>query len=328
MNAFLETLQNLKQEQIIPIISVIGGFTGASLGQVVGHYFTQNRDTAKDKKEKYQNFFSPLAFKIILYIKCEEAYYTMKTTPSCMKLGYPHPRKVFQDILDTLKTNIKYATPEIMSSYEELNRISVFSMPASELEGVNKVHYEILERESFLITQSDEWEKFSTHRFEFCKLFLSEYLTISTDLESIPSSIEKEVSDTLFTCKVNQLCENIYAPNVKTLFLTNASQRSIPLKTIVKLNAEIDQAEHKIENLITKNRKKNTKMQFPCFFHRKKNTKMQFSCFLPGFKCLENIIKEGGNNEYIRSELTNHLDSDKEYSKSHIRSMNSDRTFG
>lgn len=314
MNALLETLQGLTQEQILPIVSVFGGFTGASIGQVVGHYFTQNRDTTKDKKEKYQNFFSPLAFKIVLYIKCEAAYYIMKTTPGCMRQPFPHPRKIFQEILDTLKTNIKYATPEIMSSYEKLNRISVFSMPVSELTGVNKVHYEILDRESFENTQSDDWEDFSKYRFEFCKLFLSEYLTISKDLESISSSIEAEISDTLFTCKINQLCGNIYAPNVKVLFLTSAGQRSLPLKTIVKLNDEIDKAEHEIENLITKN--------------SKKNTKMKFSCFSPGFKCLENIIKEGWKTEHMRTELTNKLDSDKEYSKSYIRSMNSDRTLG
>lgn len=311
MNMEQELLTLLKKALGNPIFSAFGG---AAFGQVVSHYFTRNRDTSKDIKEKYQNLYSPLAFKIVLYVKCEQAYYIMKLDDSCMEQPYPHPRKVFQNILDDLKANIKYATPEIMSLYEKLNRASVLSMRISDLGEATKAYYEVLDRQSFNLTQSWDWEKDRKIRIEFCESFINEYLNISKKLNALSTSIKEEITQTLFTCKIDLLCHDCYCNELTPKFLRYAQNRKATLKTTLRLNRKIDRTRQKINRLREK--------------IKKKSKKMHPSCFTPGFQCLEQVIRESSETMHIKSELYRSLQPDKEYMYDYVRGMNSDGIAG
>ncbi|MGG0275718.1 hypothetical protein [Bacillus rhizoplanae] len=310
-NTYWEAIKSLDWGKSLTILSAFGG---AAFGQVCSHFLTKNRDTSKDKKEKFQNLYSPLAFKIVLYVKCEHGYHVLKLEKSCYKLRYPHPRKVFHEILGDLKTNIKYATPEIMSLYERLNRVAVLSMPFTDLEGEKKVHYEILERESFELTKSKEWEQDTNLRIEFCESFLNEYLIKSKQLNALSESIEEEINQALLTCKIYLLCRDIYLETLPEVFLQYSDQRKISLKTTIQLNKEIDCSRKKIKRLKEKN--------------KKNNKKMQLSCLMPGFELLKNIMTENIGTEYIKSKLSEMLDSEKKDVEKLIIDMDSDGIRG
>lgn len=311
MNMEQELLTLLKKVLGNPVFSAFGG---AAFGQIVSHFFTRNRETSKDIKEKYQNLYSPLAFKIVLYVKCEQAYYTMKLDDSCMQKPYPHPRKVFQNILDDLKTNIRYATPEIMSIYEKLNRASVLSMRTSDLKEDTKAHYEILDRHSFNLTESEDWERDRKIRIEFCESFINEYLNISKKLKTLSTSTREEVIQTLLTCKIDLLCHDSYCNELIQKFLYYADNRKTNLKTSIQLNKKIDQTRQRIKRLRERN--------------KLKSNKMDPSCFIPGFQCLEQAIRAFSENMRIKSELYRSLQPDKEYMYNYVKHMDSNGILG
>ncbi|MGH0567376.1 hypothetical protein CN394_14295 [Bacillus anthracis] len=235
---FYDILEFLKKSdpKTIPIISLIGGFTGASIGQVVGHYFTQSRDTIKDTKEKYQNLYSPIAHKIIYYLECEQDYFKKILMPSYLgRSTHSTPDQAFKNVLDIVNNNMKYATPEIIAMSEELNRLS-----------------------------NSNWNENRSKRMQLCESLLTKYLYLSKNLNSILPTTEKSVTDALFICKFDILCKSCYYYKLPGHFLNHGDIIS-SVKNTNELNKQIDKAKKQIIKLREKNKKHNDKMVASCF---------------------------------------------------------------
>ncbi|WP_144513694.1 hypothetical protein [Bacillus mycoides] len=231
----LDFLKNSDQKTI-PIISLLGGFTGASIGQVVGHYFTQSRDTIKDTKEKYQNLYSPIAHKIIYYLECEQDYFQKKLTPGYLgRSTHSTPDQAFKDVLNIVNNNMKYATSEIIAMSEELNRLS-----------------------------NSDWDENRSKRMQLCESFLTKYFDLSKNLKSMLPTTEKSVTDALFICKFDILCKSCYYFDLPGHFLNHGSIIS-SVKNTNELNKQIDTAKKQIIKLREKNKKHNDKMVASCF---------------------------------------------------------------
>ncbi len=228
--------ESIKDFNWQPSLTIIGAFGGAAFGQICSHFLTQSRDTKKEKKENFQNLYSPIAHKIVTYIDCEH-YHFKKEIMGLVGGTYIEPSAAFKEILDTLKNNIKYATPEIMSMYEELNRL--FNVPEERI----------------------SWNNYRKTRMEFCESFLTQYLKISKDLNALLASTEKLFIETLFICKFDLLCHASYCKNLQPVFLGN----KFTIKNTNQLNAQIDKARSEIIELRDKNKKQSNKMAASCF---------------------------------------------------------------
>ncbi|WP_377863292.1 hypothetical protein [Bacillus sp. R86525] len=233
MNTFWESIKNFDWGPSLPII---GAFGGAAFGQFCSHFLTQSRDTNKEKKENFQNLYSPIAHKIVTYIDCEHHHF--KKEIHYIEGGtYTEPSVAFKEIIGILEKNIKYATPEIMSMYEELNRL--FNLPEERI----------------------KWNDYRKTRMEFCESFLTQYLKISKDLKALLASTEKLFIETLFICKFDLLCHASCCKNLQPIFLGT----KFTIKNTNQLNSQIDKARSKIIKLREKNKKQSNKMKASCF---------------------------------------------------------------
>ncbi|MCB4848583.1 hypothetical protein GM610_26950 (plasmid) [Bacillus tropicus] len=275
----LDFLKNLDQKTI-PVISLIGGFTGASIGQVVGHYFTQSRDTTKDTKEKYQHLYSPIAHKIIYYLECEQIYFKQKLTPGFLgRATYSTPDYAFKKVLETINNNIKYATPEVIAMSEELNRIS-----------------------------NTDWDSNRSKRMQLCESLLTRYLDLSAKLKFMLPTTEKSVTEALFICKFDILCKSCYYPTLFGHLLNNGSIIS-SIKNTNELNKQIDKAKNQIVKLRWKNQKHNNKMEAYCFEPGVTCLKNIIETIAPNIYIKGNLIKVAYNDEEYMNDYISQMDA-------------------
>ncbi|MDA1553047.1 hypothetical protein [Bacillus cereus group sp. TH243-3LC] len=268
---------------------LIGAFGGAAFGQICSHFLTQNRDTKKEKKENFQNLYSPIAHKIVTYIDCEH-YHFKKEILGMVGGTYTEPSVAFKEILVTLKKNIKYATPEIMSMYEELNRL--LNVPEERI----------------------SWNNYRKTRMEFCESFLTQYLKISKDLKALLPSTENLFIETLFICKFDLLCHASYCKHLQPIFLSNSKFIIKSIKNTNQLNKQIDKARNQIIKLRERN--------------KKQNDKMVATCFEPGFACLKSIIEIVAPNITIKHELRRSVCDDEIHMLDLISQMDADGVAG
>ncbi|MFU2033151.1 hypothetical protein CN582_16345 [Bacillus wiedmannii] len=276
----LDFLKN-SDPTIMPIISLLGGFTGASIGQVVGHYFTQSRDTTKDTKEKYQHLYSPIAHKIIYYLECEQDYFMLKLTPAYLgSATYSTPDYAFKKVIETINNNLKYATPQVVAMSEELNRIS-----------------------------NTDWDRNRSKRMQLCEALLTEYFELSEKLKFMLPTTKKSVTEALFICKFDILCKSCYYPSLFGHLLNNGSIIS-SIKNTNELNKQIDKAKNQIIKLRKKNKKHNNKMEAYCFEPGVTCLKNIIETIAPNIYIKGNLIKVAYNDEEYMNDYISQMDAD------------------
>ncbi|EJQ90060.1 hypothetical protein [Bacillus cereus] len=102
------------------VFAVIATFTAASLAQVVAHYFTRKREENTYLKECYQNFYSPILFKVLLFFDVKTAF-----SKKDMKENI-NENQIFEEIIDLFAKNLKYATPSLIASYEMVKKRDIY----------------------------------------------------------------------------------------------------------------------------------------------------------------------------------------------------------
>lgn len=102
------------------VFAVIATFTAASLAQVVAHYFTRKREENTYLKECYQNFYSPILFKVLLFFDVKTAF-----SKKDMKDNI-NENQIFEEIIDLFAKNLKYATPSLIASYEMVKKRDIY----------------------------------------------------------------------------------------------------------------------------------------------------------------------------------------------------------
>lgn len=180
------------------IFSIAGAFGAASTAQYVSHRLTGKREDRKYKKEKYQNFYSPLVFKIIKYVEAD-GYKISEINQSTN----PDPKQIFDSIITTIEKNIQYADSDFIKIYEE----------AKTLELIDNKDKDMDEYDPF-----EEDRKFNGHLNAF-EQFYNDYLIISQDLNVLSSKLEEEVKQSLAIIKLYKLFDKYgFLDTAKMLF--------------------------------------------------------------------------------------------------------------
>ncbi|HFJ9472422.1 hypothetical protein [Bacillus cereus group sp. MYBKT111-2] len=102
------------------VFAVVATFTAASLAQVVAHYFTRKREKNAYLIECYQNFYSPILFKVLLFFDVKTAF-----SKKDMKENI-NENQIFEEIIDLFAKNLKYATPSLIASYEMVKKRDIY----------------------------------------------------------------------------------------------------------------------------------------------------------------------------------------------------------
>lgn len=102
------------------VFAVFATFTAASFAQVVAHYFTRKREENTYLKECYQNFYSPILFKTLLFFDVKTAF-----SKKYMKRDIDE-NQIFEEIIDLFAKNLKYATPSLIASYEMVKKRDIY----------------------------------------------------------------------------------------------------------------------------------------------------------------------------------------------------------
>ena len=233
------------------ILSIGGAFGAASTAQYLSHRLTINREDEKYKKEKYQNFYSPLVFKIIKYIE-SEGY----STRGINKNTNPNPDLIFNNILSTIENNIKYADSNFIKVYEKATSKMID----------NQKHDEAMSR---FLKEIDFDE-----RINVFEQFLNDYLKISHDLKVLSKEVEKEVKEVIAIIKLYKLYDKYYLMDTaKILFSYGMSL--IDRKNVKRFIKELE----KIDVITNKNMK----------FHEKYSTKVPDKCYDDLFSLLHRL---------------------------------------
>lgn len=121
---------------VIPVIAVFATIIAASLAQVVAHIFTAKRDRNTYLRECYQNFYSPILYKVLLFFDVKTAF-SKKDIRDDISIS---EEEIFKDILDLFSKNLKYATPNLIAAYEMVKKRDIYDdvsgqrNPISEIE--------------------------------------------------------------------------------------------------------------------------------------------------------------------------------------------------
>ncbi|MEH7312283.1 hypothetical protein [Priestia megaterium] len=159
------------------VITIIGSFGAALSAQMAANFFTNRREDKKYDKECFQNLYSPLLFRFIEYVYCED--YKAQEIASGrfneeeFEKNSSNPEPVFKEIMEYMEENLKYAHPEIIMEYELIkisDGIPLILRNSSKLEG----------------------------RIGFCREFFLKYMKLSKKLNVLSKTVENRVRTPLF----------------------------------------------------------------------------------------------------------------------------------
>lgn len=105
---------------VIAVFAVFATIIAASLAQIVAHIFTAKRDRNTYLRECYQNFYSPILYKVLLFFDVKTAF-SKKDMKDDISDG-----QIFEDILDLFSKNLKYATPNLIAAYEMVKKRDIY----------------------------------------------------------------------------------------------------------------------------------------------------------------------------------------------------------
>lgn len=98
------------------LLTMISGI----IAQYASHNLSKKREEEKSLKECYQNLYSPLLYEVTKYIDIETTYRKDELKDSFNK------ETVFNEIKNSIKTNLKYAPFELIHAYEEVRKREIY----------------------------------------------------------------------------------------------------------------------------------------------------------------------------------------------------------
>lgn len=99
------------------VFTIIGSFGAASTAQIINHRLTQKREDKKYIKECLQNFYAPLVYKYIDFIKGEG----LNNSPiETIQVEFTNKITLFEEIIKITEQNLKYADAELINVFQEL----------------------------------------------------------------------------------------------------------------------------------------------------------------------------------------------------------------
>jgi hypothetical protein len=144
--------------------TIIGSLAAASTAQIVSHILTKKREDKKDKKEAFQNLYSPTVFKVMDYIQTEG----INNNPLFAEKDeeeFEDTDLIFKGIMKQIGSNLKYAEVDLISAYNDVLSIETVDTP------------------NFSAAKASKNMNIITERMILANIFLSRYMKISKELK-------------------------------------------------------------------------------------------------------------------------------------------------
>ncbi|WIV92100.1 hypothetical protein QNH49_22560 [Bacillus bombysepticus] len=117
------------------IFAVLATFTGASIAQIVSYRFTLKKDAQQYDRECYQNLYSPIIYKVLLYYDVKTIY-----RKDQLKAEFTED-KIFEEILQIFSENLKYATPNLISVYENVKKRDIYDDFSGQRDNISEIEF-------------------------------------------------------------------------------------------------------------------------------------------------------------------------------------------
>ncbi|MGQ7776809.1 hypothetical protein [Bacillus sp. WC2507] len=230
------------------VLTFVGAFVSAGTGQYVSHKLTLNREDEKYQKERYRNFYAPLAYKITNYVmaeakKLEKMMINGKAIPR-FKEGVvasasleisplPDSDAIFDKILALLEEKLQYANFQFIEMYER-NKMKEIQSKNIPDDGLTDLKWKIRLTENLLV----------------CENFLTEYLSFSEKVFVLPEETKNEIYQVLTSIKLyNLMNEFKFHGTANLLFSCTGNYRGV-FFDFPDMHQKIDEVKQEVNSKI------------------------------------------------------------------------------
>lgn len=231
-------------------ITVIGAFASAGTAQYFSHRLTLKREDEKYQKERYQNFYAPLVYKIKNYVKAEANKFEEllidegnipKLEDSIAASGgpifsiIPDSNSIFLDIVSIIENNLKYADIQFIEMYER-HKMQEFQNKNIAEDGLTNLKWQIRLPDNLLV----------------CEKFLIEYLSFHENISVLSKGTGKEINKTLTSITLyNLLKKNKFHRTANLLFIYTCRYSDVHI-AFSDLHQEVDRIKRKVSSKVNK----------------------------------------------------------------------------
>jgi hypothetical protein len=164
-------------ESFSMFLTISGAFGAAATAQVISHIYTLKREDIKNKKEAFQNLYSPTLFKVLEYIEFEG----FNRSPLESFNGPLDSEQISKEIVDIIGSNLKYAEVDLINTYHDV--LGLESLLSTQLQSKR---------------QDKTKDRLICERVKLSNMFLTQYLKISKDLNLDLKSVNEKIETPLF----------------------------------------------------------------------------------------------------------------------------------
>ncbi|KKI91821.1 hypothetical protein WQ54_12675 [Bacillus sp. SA1-12] len=187
------------------ILSITGAFGAAATAQFISHRFSYRREYKNYHRERLQNLYFPLLFKVRNYIHAEnyKVIYMdqQKKDENAFEQAHKedmrNPRIQFEKIIEVLDENIKYADQGLIIQYEKV-----------------KAHISIYMQDGL----GNSWFNL---RVQMCEEFLKEYIYLSKALGVYTEETKQHIKGIMYYINLRRILLECYMPQIADCLLYN-----------------------------------------------------------------------------------------------------------
>ncbi|MGE6541076.1 hypothetical protein [Bacillus luti] len=226
-------------------LTFVGAFASAGTAQYLSHRLTLNREDEKYQKERYQNFYAPLVFKIKNYViaeanKLEKVLIALGRIPKHKDdviiytiPSLPDSNSILPEIISTIEKNLKYADLQFIEMYERYKIQEVQTKDDEEP-----------------IVTTVRWFSRLTDNLLVCEKFLMEYLSFSENISVLSNEIKKEINQVLTSIKLyNLMFKFEFFSTARLLFSCTGNHKDVVV-AFPDIHQEINIVKQKVNSKI------------------------------------------------------------------------------
>lgn len=229
-------------------VTVIGAFVSAGAAQYLSHNLTLNREDTKYQKERYQNFYAPLVYKITNYVIAEANKFEKKlidaeniprlqdgvSASGTFTLSpIPDSDSIFPEIISTIEKNLKYADLQFIEMYER-HKMQEIRNKDVEDDGLSDIRWLIRLTDNLLV----------------CEKFLMEYLSFSEKISVLSTETKREINQILVSIKLHNLMSKFdFHRTANFLFLCTCNYRGV-FSDFLNMYQKIDEVKQEVNSKI------------------------------------------------------------------------------
>ncbi|PEZ83079.1 hypothetical protein CN374_29165 [Bacillus cereus] len=226
-------------------LTFVGAFASAGTAQYLSHRLTLNREDEKYQKERYQNFYAPLVFKIKNYViaeanKLEKVLITLGRIPKHKDdvniFTFPSlldSNSILREIISTIEKNLKYADLPFIEMYER-----------------HKMHEVQTKDDEDATVTAVRWFSRLTDNLLVCEKFLMEYLSFSENISVLSNEIKKEINQVLTSIKLYNLMFKFNFPSTARLLFSCTGNYKDVFVAFPDIHQKINIVKQKVDSKI------------------------------------------------------------------------------